>query len=129
MNNFMLLESLNEIDDQLLQESENATYNRKPLVFKSLLVAAIISMLSITALAVRSMFTDVSGGELVPTTFKITMTDAEWNVVEIGKRPGYCIHADIETFPDVPMKLLYPYLPTVPESWECTGAGHAKYDG
>ena len=130
MNNFELLESIGSVDEVLLEEAETFHYTHKRFGLKVLLVAAIIAMLSITAAAViKYGFTDVSGGEVEPATFKITTTDSEWNVVQIGTTPGYLVNADIETFEDVPMKLMYPYLPAVPDSWTCNGAGHAKYDG
>lgn len=130
MTNYKLLESIGAVDDELLQECETATFTRKTVVFKVLLVAAIIAMLSVTALAVQQfLFTDVTGGELEPAEFKIYVTNSDWKVERIGTKSGYLVNATIETFDDVPMKLLYPYLPAIPESWVCSGAGNGKYDG
>ena len=129
MSNYQLLESIGSVDEDLLQECETAKFVRKSLTFKVLLVAAIIATLSITAAAVQYLFTDVNGGELVPVVFKLYIPDSEWKVYESRESPGYRVDADIETFEDVPMKLLYPYLPTVPDDWECTGAANGKYDG
>lgn len=130
MNNYKLLESIGAVDDELLQECETATFARKSVAFKVLLVAAIIAMLSVTALAVQQfLFTDVSGGELQPAEFKIYVTNSDWKVEQIGTKPGYLVNATIETFDDVPMKLLYPYLPAIPENWVCSGASNGKYDG
>lgn len=130
MKNFELMESIGAVDDELLQECETAQFARKSVAFKVLLVAAIIAMLSITAVAVQQfLFADVSSGELEPAEFGIYVTDSEWNVEQIGTKPGYLVNATIETYADVPMKLLHPYLPTVPDNWVCSGAGNGKYDG
>ena len=114
----------------MLLECESEMHARKSFPFKSVLIAAaMICLLSITALAVKFMFTDVSDGELKPAQFKMTVTDSNWNVVEIGTKPGYLVNATIETFEDVPMHLVKPYLPIVPDDWSCNGAASAKYDG
>ena len=130
MTGMDLLYSLSEVDDQLLLECESEVRARKSFPYKFMLIAAaMICLLSITALAVKFMFTDVSDGELKPAQFKMTMTDSNWNVVEIGTKQGYLVNATIETFEDVPMHLVKPYLPIVPDDWSCNGAASAKYDG
>ena len=94
MMRYKLLESIGSVDDDLLQECENAKYVHKSLTFKVLLTS-----------------------------------DADWNVVEDRKTAGYRLEAVIETVQDAPMKLVYPYLPTVPDDWKWSEIGSAKYDG
>lgn len=130
MTGMDILHCLNDVDDQLLLECESEVRRRKSLPFKVVLIAAaVICLLSITALAVKFVFTDVTDGELKAAQFKMTMTDSQWNVVEIGTKPGYLVNATIETLDDVPMYLIKPYLPVVPDDWTCNGAANAKYDG
>ena len=132
MKNFQLLESIGSVDEELLEQAENARYTRRSPVFKVLLVAAIVAMLSVSVVAAQSLFADVDDGDVVEKVFTITTVDSDFVLGE-GERQhqyrGYTICADIETAKDVPMKLLYPYLPDVPEDWKCIGAAHAKYDG
>lgn len=129
MMKYELLESIGSVDDQLLEQAETARYTRRSPVFKVLLVAAIVAMLSMTVIAAQSLFADVDGGEVVPKTFKISSVNSEYELDEVHEHFGYNIHADIDTVQDVPMKLLYPYLPSVPEDWKCIGSAHARYDG
>lgn len=128
MKKYQLLESIGSVDEELLEQAESARYTRRSPVFKVLLVAAIVAMLSMSVVAAQSLFADVDDGELVPKTFKITSVDSEYELGEDYTFAGYTIRADIDTAKDVPMKLLYPYLPTVPEDWKCIGAAHAKYN-
>lgn len=128
MMKYKLLESIGSVDEELLQECETAKYARRSVTFKVLLVAAIIAMLSVTAAAAQFLFADVNGGEVIATPFHIETLDAEWNVVAQRETAGYCLEADIETVKDAPIYLAYPYLPAVPDEWECTGATHAKYN-
>lgn len=129
MKKMELLEGIGQVDDELLQECETAKFARKSVTFKVLLVAAIIAMLSITAVAAKLVYQEVSGGEVKPATFKIQTVDSEYNITYEGESNGYILSMEVETFPDVPMKLLYPYLPTVPEDWVRTSVGSGKYDG
>lgn len=132
MKNFQLLESIGSVDEELLEQAENARYTRRSPVFKALLVAAIVAMLSVSVVAAQSLFADVDDGDVVEKVFTIATVDSDFVLGE-GERQhqyrGYTICADIETAKDVPMKLLYPYLPDVPDDWKCIGAAHAKYDG
>ncbi len=128
MKNYELLESIGFVDEELLHECETAKQTRRPIAFKVLLVAAIIAMLSITAVAANRLFADVYGGEIVPHSFTVKTLDANWNVTYEQACAGYILTAKIDTFTDVPMKLLYPYLPAIPEDWECSGAANAKYN-
>lgn len=130
MKNYELLESIGSIDEDLLQECETIPFTKKRTGLKILLVAAIIAMLSVAAVATKNSFhQDVTGGEVVQTTFHIKSYDAEFNVTKEESIGGVIITAEIDTIKDVPMKLLYPYLPKVPEDWVCSGAGSGKYDG
>ena len=130
MKSHLLLESIGFVDEQLLQEAETAKFVRKKVTFKVVLVAAIIAILSMTAVAVDHFFPGhVSGGEVVPETFHIESLDADWSVVDVRESAGYRLQAQIEVAQDVPMYLQDPYLPTVPPQWKCSGAASAKYDG
>lgn len=129
MNHYELLESINFIDEDLLLECESAKHTRRPVVFKALLVAAMIAVLSITAVAANRFFADVGSGDVVPHTFHIKTMDADWNVTKEEIRNGYVLTAKIETVQAVPAKLKYPYLPVVSEEWECSGAANGKYNG
>lgn len=128
MKKYQLLESIGAVDEELLDQAETARYKRKPPVFKVLLVAAIVAMLSVTAIAAQSLFADVNGGEVVSKTFKINSVNSSYELGEVYEYGGYTIRADIDTVKDVPRKLLYPYLPAVPEDWVCSGAAYATYD-
>lgn len=132
MMKIKLLESIGSVDEELLEEAETARYTRRSPIFKVLLVAAIVAMLSMSVMAVQSLFADVDDGEVVAKTFTIATVNSEYELGEPERQHqyfGYTIRADIETVKDVPMKLLYPYLPTVPEDWKCIGSAHARYDG
>lgn len=131
MKKHQLLESIGAVDEELLEQAETAHYKRRSPVFKVLLVAAIVAMLSVTAIAAQSLFADVDDGELVEKTFTIKTVNSSYELGDPEQQHqyfGYTISADIETVQDVPMKLLYPYLSDVPEDWVCIGAAHAKYD-
>ena len=123
-----LLESIGGVDEELLEQVETAQYSRRMPVFKMLLVAAIIATLSLSVVAAQSLFADVDDGEVVSKVFKINSVNSAYELGEVYEYGGYTIRADIDTVKDVPMKLLYPYLPVVPEDWVCSGAAHAKYD-
>ncbi len=129
MNQYDLLKSFGSVDEELLLECESGTYTRRPTVFKALLVAAIIAVLSVTAFAANRLFVDISSGDVVPHTFHIESLDADWNVVHEESRDGYVLTAKIDTIRDATIKLAYPYLPVISIDWECSGAANATYDG
>ena len=128
MKQYQLLESIGGVDEKLLEQAETARYSRRMPVFKMLLVAAIIATLSLSVVAAQSLFADVDDGEVVSKVFKINSVNSAYELGEAYEYGGYTIRADIDTVKDVPMKLLYPYLPVVPEDWACSGVAHAKYD-
>ena len=66
MKRYQLLESIGSVDEELLEQAETARYTRRSPVFKVLLVAAIVAMLSMSVVAAQSLFADVDDGELVP---------------------------------------------------------------
>lgn len=129
MKSYELLESISCVDEALLMECEGAKYTRKPTAYKFLLAAAIVALLSVTAFGASRLFVDVDGGEIVPHTFQMQSLDAQWNVAYEAEREGYILTAQIDTYEDAPINLVKPYLPRVPENWECAGAANAKYDG
>lgn len=128
MKQYQLLESIGAVEEDLLEQAETARYTRRSPVFKVLLVAAIIVTLSLSVFAAQSLFADVDDGEVVSKVFKINSVNSAFELGEAYEYGGYTIRADIDTVKDVPMKLLYPYLPAVPDDWVCSGAAHAKYD-
>lgn len=129
MKNYDLMESISSVDEELLQECETAKYTHRPTVYKVVLAAALVALLSISAFAANRLFVDVSDGEIVSHTFHMQSLDAQWNVIREKDSNGYILTAEIDTYEDVPMKLVKPYLPVVPESWECAGAANGKYNG
>lgn len=128
MKSYDLMEAVSFVEEDLLQESETAVYARRPVAFRILLAAAIITLLSVSVFAASRLFVDVQDGQIVSHTFHMKSLDAQWNVVQETEIDGYLLTAQIDTFEDVSMKLAKPYLPKVPEDWECTGAASAKYD-
>ncbi len=137
MKNYELLEAIGSVDEDLLEECEATLPARKRPGLKIMLVAAIVVMLSITACVAVKKHLDyqpVTGGEVVPAPFLMIRSNGDFTIIweeSIWERssPGVRITAEIDTVQDVPMKLLYPYLPVVPEDWACSDAGNAKYDG
>ena len=129
MKSFDMMEAVSFVEEDLLKESETATYARRPMAFKVLLAAAVIALLSVSAFAASRLFVDVGDGQIVPHTFQMQSLDAQWNVTREAEVGGYILTAQIDTCENVPMKLTKAYLPEVPENWECAGAANAKYDG
>ena len=129
MKQYQLLESIGAVDEELLEQAETARYARRSPMLKVLLVAAIMVMLSVSVLAVEHLFVDVNQGELMPHEYKIINVDGDYSLDSGYERSGYRVIADIDTVKDLPMKLLYPYLPAVPKEWKCIGAASGRYDG
>lgn len=129
MKSFDMMEAVSFVEEDLLRESETATYARRPMAFKVLLAAAVIALLSVSAFAASRLFVDVGDGQIVPHTFQMQSLDAQWNVIREAEVGGYILTAQIDTCENVPMQLTKAYLPEVPENWVCAGAANAKYDG
>lgn len=128
MKTYELMESISAVDEELLLECETAKYTRRPTVYRILLAAAIIALLSVTAFGTSRLFSKVHKGDIVPHTFHTEIPAEQWNVAYEEKNHGYILTAKIDTYEDVPMKLVRPYLPKVSENWKCAGAASAKYN-
>jgi len=129
MKSYDVMEAVSYVEEDLLRESETATYVRRSMAFKVLLAAAVIALLSVSAFAASRLFVDVGDGQIIPHTFQMESMDAKWNVTQEAEVNGYILTAQIDTYENVPMKLVKAYMPEVPETWECAGAANGKYNG
>lgn len=128
MKTYELMESISAVDEEMLLECETTKYTRRPTVYRIFLAAAIIALLSVTVFGASRLFMKVHEGEIVPHTFHMEIPAAQWNVTYEEEHNGYLLTAEIDTYEDVPMKLVRPYLPKVSANWECAVAANAKYN-
>ncbi len=104
MKTYELMESISAVDEEMLLECETAKYARRPTVYKILLVAAIIALLSITAFGTSRLFAKVHEGKIVPHTFHVESLVAQWNVTYKEECKGYILTAEIDTYEGVSLK-------------------------
>ena len=128
MKTYELMESISAVDEEMLLECETTKYTRRPTVYRILLAAAIIALLSVTVFGTSRLFMKVHEGEIVPHTFHMESLAAQWTVTYEEEHNGYILTAEIDTYEDVPMKLVRPYLPKVSANWECASVANAKYN-
>ena len=122
MKDHQLLDAIGGIDEHILAEAETASVNSKKPVRRFLLVAAVLSVVSITAVAAPTLLSrPIQGSEIVTgeTVFPFSM-DEEGNIITEGAH-GLKVTMDVTVNSDAPAWIEDLYVLNPGEKWNYHG--------
>lgn len=116
MKSEWLFEAIGQLDEQILAQTEEKTMKHKHIIGKSLLIAAVIMGLAITAMAAPVIFNALKGAKVEKDhTSWYTPTNSAGHSYEVRQ---YEITLDVEMNENAPNTIDVFYLPTVDDAVE-----------
>ena len=130
-----LLCAIGALDDTMLLESEGRLPRPKQMLWRVMTAAALIGIMTITAVAAGILFLDLNN--IPPTmetqvfqwvSYEITEDGVLGQEIGNGSGTGILICLEIPTNPEAPILLENAYVPTTPSHWVSCGASYATTD-